>query len=642
MKFIRNLIFIWLSIISYIKSIQTKNFEANHLESSNNSKLVLKTYGVLRGNSPLNEGKMIKFKIDFNNDGEILFHTKKETKNVHLNELLYFDEKVIFTIKDLDEIVSPIYKEFVYNSYVPLIKEIAGKDETISKYGLVMFHNRQELENGIITRKDTAIIVGPTDDKVNEGTAQTSMEEFKVKLTKSYQEAISSWVKIQWNLPDLMEKIDPNVYYWNSMQNMQRLEEYFASIGLEGIILNSSNRTSLATVKNAYRYDQLIECQGIRDSLDLAPASVKNNLPQENCCVGYNINWNGKVEKELFCSISKNVDACIPEINLFRKFVFKKCVEKGIFEIGKLLEEGKQLDDPSLNLNTKIHYMFIMDVMKKYNIFKSIEKSHKFYKYFKTLDEKKDVIDKQISKGLDGVDTYKQLGNKEKENGNGNESGNVNSRTITSTNLSISTKSVTTTTTDSKTKKANNIPSQESNIMSNSQLKENYSTGNSVYNSAIKSSTSTTTNTSSSINTLNSISDNPAILIDDRSVAKVEDNGVTHKTYQDKSYQIIKSKYEDKPCNKTQVLPLRKNSTLIPVKPSIVVPKPSGSVVEPTPTQSQVRPVLPVSDEPSEFLNDQDDLILNNNFTNCDCIKHQIPQSISNKNKTISNISYNI
>ncbi len=111
------------------------------------------------------------------------------------------------------------------------------------------------------------------------------------------------------------------------------------------------------------------------------------------CCIEYDADWNDKPYKEMFCSKIDNKNLCLIEINYFKHFMFRKCMENGI---DALVQEIKN-DFPSFkskitHLNKISLYSLIVNIktMEKFNLLVSFKKQ-----IFKS-DEAYDLINKNL------------------------------------------------------------------------------------------------------------------------------------------------------------------------------------------------------------------------------------------------------
>jgi hypothetical protein len=393
-----------LKVIKFSDQLQSSS-ENN--EESKNTKFSMNVFVVHQGNKLLNSGKPLKFKISYENDYLVLKSKgeEKQSKTVRkipLAELLYFNEDVIFQTSSLENIDSKIYKNLLYNNFILGIRELEKLDGRVLSHGLCIFHHKPTHPSKIL-----AIIFSPYDEQPSDHI----MENFKKEFSGKYHAEIIA-KKMQWNIPDIMEDTDFHFLYWNSIQNFKETVPNYVGLADEGVVQNREPNRLLHNVKFAFRFDQIIECQGNNNATGIVtPDAVRKSLPIDSCCVGYNLNWNGKIGKEVFCSMSKVSKSCEIEINLFKKFVFRKCMRESIQELAQLVERNKNFNNSKYSLLTKLHFKFVFIALKKYNLFTQIDMNSKYGKLLKIAEPQLPTLTEQIEKYLQGIDTYAVLGN---------------------------------------------------------------------------------------------------------------------------------------------------------------------------------------------------------------------------------------
>jgi hypothetical protein len=338
-----------------------------------------------------------------------IFSTKNGKKEIPMQQLHFIGEQLIFRPSELEAIQNPMYKDFVYKNFVPGIKQISSEFKEVADYGLVLIHHKTEIENGTRMEKDLAIIVAPTDDMVKEGKAETMMEQIKNKIELNYQMTISNWTKFKWDLPKLMKKVDYSFFYWNNLQPFKEAFNQYIQLAKEGIVLNKyTNHSILTDVHFAFRYDQIYRCEGYRNSTaEISPEQVKSAMPIDECCVGFDVNWHERPTKEVFCSKAKLSATCAKEINIFRKFVYRECVESGIRELAEMLEKNERFDNKNLTVLTRIRNHFIIETLKRNDIFNQAEPHTDVQKNLDIIKKNLGIVTTEIKKSLEGIDLGK-------------------------------------------------------------------------------------------------------------------------------------------------------------------------------------------------------------------------------------------
>lgn len=91
-----------------------------------------------------------------------------------------------------------------------------------------------------------------------------------------------------------------------------------------------------------------------------------NNL---GCCIEYDVNWYDKPYKEMFCSKLEDKNLCLIEINYFKHFMFRKCMENGI-EI--LIKEVKN------NFPTFKSNMTFLNILSMYSLIINLKTLEKY------------------------------------------------------------------------------------------------------------------------------------------------------------------------------------------------------------------------------------------------------------------------
>lgn len=397
-----------LKSFSFSELFKMKNSEEpNSNKPKSKEKYVI--YVIHQGNLPLNGGKGKKFKINFDDEGIMIFSTKNGKKEIPMQHLHFIGDQMISRTNELESINNPMYKDFAYKNFVPAIKKISSEFKEVADYGLVLIHHKVEIENATRIEKDLAIIISPTDDMVKEGRAQAVMDKIKNKIEQEYQKTISNFTKFKWDLPKMIKRVHYPFYIWNNLEYFKEVNDKYAQLATEGLVLKKfTNHTILTDINFAFRYDQIYLCEGYKNSTaDIIPEQVKNVMPTDECCVGFNVNWHERPTKEVFCSKAKLSSKCVNEISVFRKFVYRECVESGIRELAEMIEKNERFDDKNLTVLSRIRNHFILETLKRNEIFNQAEPNTDVQKNLDIIKKNLGIASSQIKTSLEGIDIGK-------------------------------------------------------------------------------------------------------------------------------------------------------------------------------------------------------------------------------------------
>jgi len=127
-------------------------------------------------------------------------------------------------------------------------------------------------------------------------------------------------------------------FYNGDNANMKKeVQNLYTLLNNEGIILNHILGLGPRTSAYSSRFDQIIDCKGIdgKEAKKSAPMAIQNNLPDFQCCTGYNIEWRQRGEVDIYCTFTRDVAQCKIENTIFRATIFKFCVINAIKELKK-------------------------------------------------------------------------------------------------------------------------------------------------------------------------------------------------------------------------------------------------------------------------------------------------------------------
>lgn len=118
----------------------------------------------------------------------------------------------------------------------------------------------------------------------------------------------------------------------------------------------------------ATRYDQFINCEANEFSNKTLVLETKKGYIKTNdfkCCIEYDINWYDKTYKEIFCSKIEDKNKCLIEINFFKHFVFRRCIENGIESlVHEIKNKFSSFDNGLSHLNKISIYSLIVNLKK--------------------------------------------------------------------------------------------------------------------------------------------------------------------------------------------------------------------------------------------------------------------------------------
>jgi hypothetical protein len=104
----------------------------------------------------------------------------------------------------------------------------------------------------------------------------------------------------------------------------------------------------------------MLNCIGIegRIAKEKSPAKAQGKLPSSDCCTGYNIEWNGKAEDDVFCIKAENNKNCAIENKMIKATIYRYCTNAAIKQLAYLAKDLNNLSQLSRNfLIKKIFHM---------------------------------------------------------------------------------------------------------------------------------------------------------------------------------------------------------------------------------------------------------------------------------------------
>src|SRR5690349_16644172 len=78
------------------------------------------------------------------------------------------------------------------------------------------------------------------------------------------------------------------------------------------------------------RYEQILSCGGDERVLHRMPVGIQSSVEKKDGCLGYQIEWNGKVDDDLLCFLG---EMCAVEAKLIQATVYKFCTVSAVKQL---------------------------------------------------------------------------------------------------------------------------------------------------------------------------------------------------------------------------------------------------------------------------------------------------------------------
>jgi hypothetical protein len=338
-------------------------------------------------------------------ESSLKFIFENKTKEIDINKIMFIEGRVVHTYRNFNDFSISFYKDFadtfkdgVQKAYTP----------TIVENGMFVLVNEDN--------KNTLLILTPTEEMKQRGLATGLMNEIRDRITFHFSNELLKDSK-PWSWQDF-NNLEHLKLFYQSYNAKDLKEPFFVSFQSEGFVLNSNDNYMTETVKYSFIYQQLLDCNGVFENIQL-DETLKAIIKDPHCCVAYNRKSGETPIKDIFCSTYSNVSSCKTEIKLFNNFSFKKCVIKGLQDLKFLFTTGNDPYKLILGYSTldQIKLQLLLNVLESKKIIDVILNDPNDPFILKPtirdikdkLKELRDIINEEIRKK--GIDVGKLLGN---------------------------------------------------------------------------------------------------------------------------------------------------------------------------------------------------------------------------------------
>ena len=282
---------------------------------------------------------------------------------------VFFDGVALFDNLDVfRKIKTDIYLDVITKIQPKIVKVAQAKGESyFKKY--CFFALRQKLK--IETNKNEGKIMTSVIFCFNNQTTDAELLRFFNDYNEKYSSAVTK--EEDFNLIQryrIKQNIFIQYYQGMSPMNYETAPEYFSSFSEEGLVMNQSKELNPATVKQSFRYDQIIDCDGF-SAIDLKAAigkEIADLYRDDSCCISYLTNWDGVGSKIMICSAYKTLWKCQIDIKIIRSTMYDLCMRNKIKDFFAARLQGHPKSTLNLNMIERIGVIDTMFLMRSFNL----------------------------------------------------------------------------------------------------------------------------------------------------------------------------------------------------------------------------------------------------------------------------------
>lgn len=260
------------------------------------------------------------------------------------------------------------------------------------------FALRKELK--IQDNKNEGMIITSTIFCLNKDTTDSELAKFYKDFNNNYSDTV-------FDQPDFnvvqRYRINQNIeiqYYTGNQKKTSEAPQFFTSFAEEGMTLNKSKDHDPTQVKHSFRFDQVVDCAGnaagpLKKVID---PELADEYRQDDCCVSYLLNWDGKGSKTMICSTFKEIWKCKVEIKIIRSTMFDFCMRGRLSDFFRSRKAGKKILNLRVPLIERLANIEVMNLMFTFNL-KTYPNDNSFeYKLYEMQSKrnKQDYIDNVI------------------------------------------------------------------------------------------------------------------------------------------------------------------------------------------------------------------------------------------------------
>ena len=286
-------------------------------------------------------------------------------------------------IDEFEEIKTPIYKD-IMKKIQPKISKVADSKGDAFFRKFCFFSLRQELK--MAGNKNEGFIITSVIFCLDKQTSNAELAKFYKDFNDYYSESVSN--ENDFNLVQRY-RIKQNIhvqFYTGMMKKTKTKEvpEFFTSFAEEGMTLNKFDDNRPAGVKQAFRYDQVVDCAGygaagLKKSLDPELAA---DFREDECCISYLLNWDGAGSKIMICSTFDKLWKCKAEIKIIRSTMYDQCMVNKLINFTRIRKSGREIHTLKIAMIERLAAIETMHLMIDVNLKSYPNDNSKEYKAY--------------------------------------------------------------------------------------------------------------------------------------------------------------------------------------------------------------------------------------------------------------------
>ena len=233
-------------------------------------------------------------------------------------------------MEKINEVHTPQYKR-VLDPIRPRIDKFIARKGTdhFNKFCQLVFRRRLKNRKDHGQGKVYTVIFFCFDEQDN----QNLINKFRDKFIAYFTDAITSTNELlvlqsyENGQPLLTQFYDPAIDLSGPNPN---LPNYFTSSSEEGMVMSTSEGNDPKNVKFSFRYDQMINCRGLKAKIvkEALDPKVRSLFKADECCIAYTVDWNLKPLNDMFCSMYRKTHKCKVDIKFLETTMYLKCMTK--------------------------------------------------------------------------------------------------------------------------------------------------------------------------------------------------------------------------------------------------------------------------------------------------------------------------
>ena len=373
--------------------IQTKTEARTKTEHSETEESNKERYHVTLNTFTLDENKPEEMSPNFKGAIEfqkmnLKIHIKHSEKTIPYTEFLFWDGIVIYRSHEFKFIKTPIFKA-IFEKLKPgletIIQSKGSREFQNSCYTFVKMKHKIPGDYKTIIRTQLVVACFKSSET----------ENIKEKFYKKFINYHSVAVKEEKQLLKLQRYqlgLQIQLQYWDNditFDNTNPVaKKYYSVITPQGFTLSDVKNKDPVNIQLSFRFDQIINARSI--STQKVKAVMKEGISSvykdNDACAGYLVEWNGKPDYNLICSMYLHGAKARTDIKIIVATVYKLTMVEGMESlINEIRRCSKDLTTTKINFLRRSKYIHILDEVIKQDFTPFVKPKSKFKEYYDFL-----------------------------------------------------------------------------------------------------------------------------------------------------------------------------------------------------------------------------------------------------------------